>query len=91
MGLYYFDASLAANDLFWLSTGLFLALIPLVWLSHPQPAVAAGPRAPGGTSPGHFAIGWVTYKLFVAPIRTAPMASTVLLTFGLARSRTGGF
>jgi branched-chain amino acid transport system permease protein len=28
--------------------------------------------------------GWVTYKLFVSPIRTAPMASTVLLTFGLA-------
>ena len=28
--------------------------------------------------------GWVTYKLVVAPIRTAPMASTVLLTFGLA-------
>lgn len=28
--------------------------------------------------------GWVTYKLVVSPIRTAPMASTVLLTFGLA-------
>lgn len=28
--------------------------------------------------------GWVTYKLFVSPIRTAPMASSVLLTFGLA-------
>lgn len=31
-----------------------------------------------------FALGWLTYKLVVAPIRTAPMASTVLLTFGLA-------
>ena len=31
-----------------------------------------------------FVLGWATYKLFVAPIRTAPMASTVLLTFGLA-------
>ena len=36
------------------------------------------------TTPIVFALGWVTYKLFVAPIRTAPMASTVLLTFGLA-------
>jgi branched-chain amino acid transport system permease protein len=36
------------------------------------------------TTPVVFVIGWVTYKLFVAPIRTAPMASTVLLTFGLA-------
>lgn len=33
---------LAANDLFSLSTGLFLLLIPLVWLSHPQPSQAAG-------------------------------------------------
>ncbi len=32
---------LAANDLFWLSTGLFLVLIPLVWLSHPQRAGGA--------------------------------------------------
>jgi branched-chain amino acid transport system permease protein len=31
-----------------------------------------------------FALGWVTYKTVVSPIRTAPMASTVLLTFGLA-------
>lgn len=31
-----------------------------------------------------FALGWVTYKVFVSPIRTAPMVSTVLLTFGLA-------
>src|SRR5690349_6873907 len=36
------------------------------------------------TTPDVFVIGWVTYKLFVAPIRTAPMASTVLLTFGIA-------
>ena len=36
------------------------------------------------TTPVVFVIGWVTYKLFVAPIRTAPMASTVLLTFGIA-------
>jgi branched-chain amino acid transport system permease protein len=36
------------------------------------------------TTPVIFAIGWVTYKVVVAPIRTAPMASSVLLTFGLA-------
>ena len=36
------------------------------------------------TTPVVFALGWVTYKVFVAPIRTAPMVSTVLLTFGLA-------
>lgn len=30
------------------------------------------------------ALGWATYHLLVRPIRTAPMASTVLLTFGLA-------
>ncbi|MPZ15958.1 MAG: branched-chain amino acid ABC transporter permease [Chloroflexi bacterium] len=36
------------------------------------------------TTPVIFAIGWVTYKTVIAPIRTAPMASTVLLTFGLA-------
>src|SRR5687768_8676723 len=36
------------------------------------------------TTPIVFALGWVTYQLFVAPVRTAPMASTVLLTFGLA-------
>lgn len=28
--------------------------------------------------------GWLTYKVAVNPIRNAPMASTVLLTFGLA-------
>lgn len=36
------------------------------------------------TTPVIFAIGWVTYKTVAAPLRTAPMASTVLLTFGLA-------
>jgi branched-chain amino acid transport system permease protein len=36
------------------------------------------------TTPVIFAIGWITYKVAVAPVRTAPMASTVLLTFGLA-------
>jgi branched-chain amino acid transport system permease protein len=36
------------------------------------------------TSPAIGALGWLTYTLLVAPIRTAPMASTVLLTFGLA-------
>ena len=36
------------------------------------------------TTPVIFAIGWVTYKTVVAPIRTAPATSTVLLTFGLA-------
>lgn len=38
----------------------------------------------GITTPVIFGIGWITYKLVVAPIRTAPMSSTVLLTFGLA-------
>lgn len=36
------------------------------------------------TTPVIGAVGWLTYKVVVAPIRTAPMASTVLLTFGLA-------
>ena len=36
------------------------------------------------TTPITFALGWVTYKAFVGPIRSAPMASTVLLTFGMA-------
>lgn len=36
------------------------------------------------TAPLLFALGWVTYKVAVGPIRTAPIASTVLLTFGLA-------
>jgi MFS transporter, DHA2 family, multidrug resistance protein len=29
---------LAANDIFFISAVLFLALIPLVWLSHPLPS-----------------------------------------------------
>jgi branched-chain amino acid transport system permease protein len=36
------------------------------------------------TTPIVFGLGWITYKVLVAPIRTAPMVSTVLLTFGLA-------
>jgi branched-chain amino acid transport system permease protein len=36
------------------------------------------------TTPVVFVVGWATYKVIVSPIRTAPMASTVLLTFGLA-------
>jgi branched-chain amino acid transport system permease protein len=36
------------------------------------------------TTPVVFAVGWITYKVVVSPIRTAPMSSTVLLTFGLA-------
>lgn len=36
------------------------------------------------TTPVVFAIGWIAYKVVVSPIRTAPMSSTVLLTFGLA-------
>ncbi|MBC9732610.1 branched-chain amino acid ABC transporter permease [Nocardioides marmotae] len=36
------------------------------------------------TTPIVFVIGWLTYKVAVSPVRTAPMASTVLLTFGLA-------
>src|SRR5919205_2575033 len=36
------------------------------------------------TTPVVFCLGWITYKVFVRPIRTAPMSSTVLLTFGLA-------
>jgi branched-chain amino acid transport system permease protein len=35
-------------------------------------------------APVTFALGWVIYKVAIAPVRTAPMASTVLLTFGLA-------
>jgi branched-chain amino acid transport system permease protein len=35
-------------------------------------------------TPVVFVLGWLTYKVFVARIRTAPMVSTVLLTFGLA-------
>jgi branched-chain amino acid transport system permease protein len=36
------------------------------------------------TTPVVFGLGWLTYKVFVRPIRTAPMASTVLLPFALA-------
>ncbi|WP_432478189.1 branched-chain amino acid ABC transporter permease [Nocardioides sp. GXQ0305] len=36
------------------------------------------------TTPVVLALGWITYKVVVSPIRTAPMSSTVLLTFGLA-------
>ena len=36
------------------------------------------------TTPVIFAVGWITYKVAVSPIRSAPMASSVLLTFGLA-------
>jgi branched-chain amino acid transport system permease protein len=36
------------------------------------------------TTPMVFGLGWVTYTFLVSPIRTAPMVSTVLLTFGLA-------
>jgi len=36
------------------------------------------------TAPATFAIGWATYKIVVSPLRTAPMVSTVLLTFGMA-------
>ncbi len=38
---------LAANDLFWLSAVLFMALIPLVWLSHPT-RTAGGAEAAAG-------------------------------------------
>jgi branched-chain amino acid transport system permease protein len=31
-----------------------------------------------------FGLGWLIYRLLVRPIRSAPMSSTVLLTFGLA-------
>lgn len=36
------------------------------------------------TTPLMFAAGWVIYRVVVSPIRTAPMSSTVLLTFGIA-------
>jgi len=39
---------LAANDIFYLSAVLFLALIPLVWLTHPQRAGAGGSEAAAG-------------------------------------------
>jgi DHA2 family multidrug resistance protein len=40
--------TMAATDLFWLSAALFLALIPLVWLSHPQQGGAGGGDAAAG-------------------------------------------
>jgi DHA2 family multidrug resistance protein len=39
---------LAANDIFYISAVLFLALIPLVWLSHPIPAHGSGGEAAAG-------------------------------------------
>lgn len=36
------------------------------------------------TAPVSFAFGWITYKVVIRPVRNAPIASTVLLTFGLA-------
>jgi DHA2 family multidrug resistance protein len=33
---------LAAADIFYLSAGLFLLLIPLVWLTHPQKSAGGG-------------------------------------------------
>ena len=38
---------LAANDIFWGSAVLFLVLIPLVWLTHPQRGGAGGEAAAG--------------------------------------------
>jgi DHA2 family multidrug resistance protein len=39
---------LAANDIFYISALLFLALIPLIWLSHPLPAQGGGSEAAAG-------------------------------------------
>jgi DHA2 family multidrug resistance protein len=39
---------LAANDIFWISAMLFLVLIPLVWLTHPQRGGAGGGEAAAG-------------------------------------------
>ena len=39
--------TMAATDLFWLSSMLFLLLIPLVWLSHPQRSAAGADAAAG--------------------------------------------
>jgi MFS transporter, DHA2 family, multidrug resistance protein len=38
---------LAANDIFYVSAALFLLLIPLVWLSHPQRSAAGADAAAG--------------------------------------------
>ncbi|MGI5461179.1 branched-chain amino acid ABC transporter permease [Streptomyces sp. CA-249302] len=35
-------------------------------------------------TPMMFGLGWLTYRLLVSPVRSAPMASTVLLSFGIA-------
>jgi DHA2 family multidrug resistance protein len=43
---------LAAADIFYLSAGLFLLLIPLVWLTHPQKA-AAGDGAMDAAAGAH--------------------------------------
>ena len=39
---------LAANDIFWVSALMFLALIPLVWLTQPQKAAPGGLDAAAG-------------------------------------------
>jgi len=39
--------TMAATDLFWLSAALFVALIPLVWLSHPQQGAGGADAAAG--------------------------------------------
>jgi DHA2 family multidrug resistance protein len=39
---------LAAADMFYVSAGLFLLLIPVVWLTRPQPAVTGAPDAAAG-------------------------------------------
>ena len=36
------------------------------------------------TTPAMFAFGWLLYSTLVHPLRSAPLSSTVLLTFGLA-------
>jgi DHA2 family multidrug resistance protein len=38
---------LAANDIFYVSAALFLVLIPLVWLSHPQRGAGGSEAAAG--------------------------------------------
>ncbi|WP_405728896.1 branched-chain amino acid ABC transporter permease [Streptomyces sp. NBC_00028] len=35
-------------------------------------------------TPMMFALGWLTYRLVISPVRSAPVASTVLLSFGIA-------
>jgi len=43
---------LAADDIFYLSAIMFLFLIPLVWLTHPQRAAPAGPELDAGAAAG---------------------------------------